>query len=409
MIEAGPNAPFILLLVGVLIVILLLAKEILTRVNIPPLVGWIAIGFICRVLGDKTGFLTTDTDRILSFLAEIGLVVLLFKIGLESKLSQLLKQLKKASFIWFFNVLVSGLAGFFAAYSVLGLDLVHSIVIGIALTATSVGISVKPWEETGAIRKANGQLLVDIAEMDDISSIVLMGFLFAMIPFLQGDAAGSFVPALVKTLFSFGIRMTVFSLLCILFSRFIEKPFARFIKKLEHGPNPMLTMISGGFIIAAIAAMYGFSLALGAFFAGLASSRDPEAVKMETPFMSIYEMFTPFFFLGIGLDIAPEILIPAFKFGGIIFVAAVLGKFIGTAIPAWISIGWKSAVILGVSMIPRAEIAMVIMDRSRTITGGVISEEIFSAMVIVSVATCVLAPIIVQILLNRQEFTQSSE
>jgi Kef-type K+ transport system membrane component KefB len=163
----------------------------------------------------------------------------------------------------------------------------------------------------------------------------------------------------------------------------------------------MIMVIGIGFIIAAVAGLMGFSVAIGAFFAGLVFSRDPRAVRMEESFTPLYEFFTPFFFIGIGLSIDPTMLITALGLGFILLIAAVLGKVIGAGGPAFLTLGSTGSLLLGVSMVPRAEIAMVIMERGYKLGDWAVPPEVFGAMAVVSAATCLISPVILRLLLKR--------
>ena len=116
----------------------------------------------------------------------------------------------------------------------------------------------------------------------------------------------------------------------------------------------MLEVVGVGFIIAAVAGLLGFSAAIGAFFAGLLFSRDSEAVKMDASFGALYELFTPFFFIGIGLNIEPRALNTGLIMGSVLLIAAVLGKLIGAGIPAYFATDLTGATLIGFSIILRA-------------------------------------------------------
>ncbi len=401
MLEPGVNIYYTIMLVGVLIGFSLLAGAVFRRFRLPALVSWIAIGFAVRLLADQWNLFPPESLNILSFLAEIGIITLLFKVGLESRLHQLLGQIKRAVFVWLCNVLFSGAIGYIVAYYLLGLGLLPSIIIGIALTATSVGVSVKIWEDAGQIQSANGQLLLDIAELDDISGILLMGLLLALIPFFSSGVHADFLPALGKVSVSFLIRIVLFLFLCLVFARYFEDPIISRVKRLEHRPSLMLTVTGIGFVIASLAALFGLSLALGAFFAGLAFSRNPERVNLEASFKTIYELFTPFFFIGIGLSIFSGSLPASLGIGAALLLAAVVGKAAGTTLPVLFSANWKASVVLGFSMIPRAEIAMIVVQKAAAFGEKIMPAHIYSSMVLVTIMTCILAPFIVGWLFHK--------
>jgi Kef-type K+ transport system membrane component KefB len=401
MAEQGINLPILILHVGGLIALAILIKSGLKRIGIPSLVGFMALGFFIRLIDSSFGFLTESIQSVLEFLANVGIICLLFRVGLESNLSGLLKQLKRASVIWFGNVIFSGGLGFVASFYIFGLSLIPSLFVAVALTATSVGISVIVWKELNALRSSTGELLVDIAEMDDISGIVFMALLFSVVPVLKNSIQTSLLPLIAKTSIFFLLKLLAFIVICIIFSRYFERSITKFFKKIEVAPDPMLMVLAIGFIIASIAGLLGFSVAIGAFFAGLVFSRDPEAVNMDASFLALYDLFTPFFFIVIGFNIDPHININAIGLGAVLFLIAILGKVIGTGMPALINTGWAATVLLSVSMVPRAEIAMVIMQRGLKLGEWAVSNQVFAAMVMVSAATCIISPIILRILLKK--------
>jgi len=152
----------------------------------------------------------------------------------------------------------------------------------------------------------------------------------------------------------------------------------------------MLTVAGAGFAIAAIAAALGFSLAIGALFAGLLFSRDPEAVRTESGFDAIRDFFMPFFFVGIGLSVELDSPQGSLMLGALLLLTGIAGKIAGTALPALLVTSSRGALLIGVSMIPRAEIALVVAYQG--LAQGVLSETHHAAMVFMSVASCIIAP-----------------
>ncbi|NGX54604.1 MAG: Na(+)/H(+) antiporter [Chlamydiae bacterium] len=171
--------------------------------------------------------------------------------------------------------------------------------------------------------------------------------------------------------------------------------------KYEKMPDSMISILGITLIIAGIAALIHFSLAIGAFFAGIAFSRDPKAVRMDAAMQSFFDFFVPFFFFWIGFQTSIESLAGIWPFFITLFIVAVAGKFLGTWLPArWIHLSRLGALLLAVSMIPRAEIAMVIIEHGLEL--GVISKQIYSAMALTAFLTCLLTPLSLK-LINRTE------
>ena len=163
MSEATEGLSLAILLVGVAITLAILIKSELEHNGIPALVGYLALGFLLRLINSQWHFLSPQAQEIFAFLAEIGIISLLFRVGLESDLAGLKRQLSRASSIWVGNILFSAALGFITAYWLSGLALIPSLFVAIALTATSVGISVSIWQEQKATKSPNGELLLDVA------------------------------------------------------------------------------------------------------------------------------------------------------------------------------------------------------------------------------------------------------
>jgi Kef-type K+ transport system membrane component KefB len=126
-------------------------------------------------------------DTTFAVLAQVGVVALLFRVGLKSHTKALLAKLPDASLIWVGDVLTNLLLGFIVSYYLLTLSLVTSLVIATAFSATSVAVSVSVWNDMHKLHSSKGQLLVDIAELDDLSGVLLLAILLALFPVLLGN------------------------------------------------------------------------------------------------------------------------------------------------------------------------------------------------------------------------------
>ncbi|MEO1672793.1 MAG: cation:proton antiporter [Cyanobacteria bacterium J06631_2] len=401
MIEAEALLLFIVLLVGITIIVGILIKAGLERVGIPALVGYLLLGVIVNSINGQIYFLVPSVREVYAFLAELGIISLLFRVGLESNLAGLIRQLPRASFILLGNLACSGILGFLAASKLLNLELIPSLFISIAMMATSVGISVSVWQEAKVLDTDNGELLVDIAEMDDIAAIALMSLFFAIIPVLNGDVEGNILPVFVRTVFPFVLKVSIFATFCLVLFRYLEQPMTRWFERLEPAPDPMLMVAGTAFIIAALAGLMGFSVAVGAFFAGLAFCRDPDAINFDASFGTLYDFFVPFFFINIGLQLEVRSVNTSLKLVLVLLLVAIVGKVIGTGLPAILTTDRNTALLLSISMIPRAEIAMIIMERGRQLGDWAVSPQIFTSMVIVSAITCAGSPLLLRPLLQK--------
>jgi Kef-type K+ transport system membrane component KefB len=388
------------LLVGLAVAMAAVIQGIAARLALPALVGWLALGLLLRGAEARWGFMTPDMEAALELLASLGIVALLFEVGLTSNPGALARKLPAASVLWAGNMVAAFGAGFAAVFWVLDLGLLPALFAGTALTATSVGVAVAIWEENGALDSPDGRLTLDVAELDDIGGVALMALLFAVAPVLR--AGGSPWEPLAGTLAWFAVTFLGFAAFCWGFAHTLEGRITRRLMRLPGAPERMVAVAGIGFVIAAVAGWLGFSLAIGALFAGLVFSRDPNAVRTEPAFRDLYAFLTPFFFINIGFHVDPGALGGAAPAAAVLLLAAVAGKLAGVGLPALWQAGAGGALLVSVSMLPRAEIAMVVMDQGRRLGPGVVPDRLYSAMVLVSALTCLLTPLALRPLLARR-------
>jgi Kef-type K+ transport system membrane component KefB len=386
----------LLITLGAMLIVNPLLSSGCRRLGIPSLVGYIGLGFVVRILEEEWRFSSPDFETTFSMLAEMGVVALLFRVGLKSHTSALLAKLPDASMLWVGDVLTNLVVGYLVARYGLSLSVESSMVIATAFSATSVGVSVAVWEELGRLQTDTGQLLLDVAELDDLSGVLLLAIVLAIIPVLH-DGSNGLLLEVGSTTLGVLVKLVAFITVCYLFAHFLESRFTRVSARIGGSPLALTICILGaGLTIAALAGYLGFSLAIGALFAGLAFSRDPDAVRTDGNFAHFYELLTPFFFIHIGMQMEPEAFFGSIGMGLALFVAAAFAKFAGVGGPALLRMDRPSAVTLGISMIPRAEIALVVLNQSRLVAPTVVTPTIFSAMIIVTLVSSIVAPIVLR-------------
>jgi len=392
----------LLITLGCLLILSPLVKSILDRIGIPALVGYIGLGFLISALNQQWSFKSTNFDFIFSALAQLGVVALLFRVGLKSHTRALLAKLPDASLIWLGDVLANLALGFVVSHYALSLPLETSLVIATAFSATSVAVSKALWDELHMLNTSKGRLLVDVSDLDNLSGILLLVILLAIIPVLQGGDSEILMLVGTTTLMVL-LKLALFITGCYLFAHYLEANFTRSSRDIKGSTAAMAARILGaGLTIAALAVYFGLSLAIGALFAGLAFSRDPQAVRTNKEFTIFDKLFSPFFFIYIGMQVDPAIVSKSLGLGILFLVVAFMGKIIGVAGPAFKLLSKADAVFLGISMVPRAEIALVIIYQCRELGEDILSEEIFTIMVLVFAATSIITPLILRSLIPKQ-------
>jgi Kef-type K+ transport system membrane component KefB len=406
--DAG--AEVLLIALSVVLVVGPLLKRLCRGLGVPVTTGYIALGLILGGILESVGRAPGFTfEATFSVLAQLGVVALLFRVGLKSHTSVLLKKLPDASLIWVCDVAGTLAVGFVVARYGLHWTLETSLVVAVAFSATSIAVALAVWDELGLAGTGAAGTLLDVAELDDLSAGVLLAVLLGTLPALLQDVDGvwqqagsAFVIILAK--------LAAFVCGCYLFAHFVEARFTHTNRRLSDTRASLtISILGAGLGIAALADQLGFSVAIGALLAGLAFSRDPEAVQTDGSFAYFYEFLTPFFFVHIGMQTSPGAIADSAGVALLLFLAAAASKLVFTGFPALLSLDRADALRLGVSMIPRAEIALVVVYECRAIDERLVPENVFAAMVIVALTTSIVAPIILRPLLQTKIRTADAE
>lgn len=402
MSESAHVLGWLILLIGALVAASTLVRSLLSRTWLPPLVSFLAIGFVLRLAEERFGFLGAQGELAFELLAQLGIIALLFRVGLESNVAGLLEQLPRASVVWIGNIVLSAVPGY-VAMTLMGFGPIPSLIAATALTATSIGVSLDMWRQNETLDTREGRLLTDVAELDDLSGVFLMALVFTLLPALRdgADLGSADWPRLFAVGGGFLLKLLAFTSACLIFARYLEQRLTAPFEK-HGGGGELLVLVTGlGILIAGAAAAMGFSAAIGALFAGFAFSRDPEAVKIDTGFHGLYLLFTPFFFIGIGLSVTPEALGGSLAIGAALAAVAILGKLVGAGLPSLVATGTAGATLIGISMAPRAEITMVIIERGRQLGDWAVPPELHAGFVLVVLITCILPPLTLGALFRR--------
>ncbi len=386
--------------VGILLFAAKLMAELFLRLKLPIVLGELLAGMIVGpfALG---AFLVFDgqpllkIDGELRILGEIGAIVILFIAGLHVTPREFLKGGKAAFTVGACGVVVPFFIGFIV-FELFGFDAFQSMLIATALTATSVAISIQVLREFGKLDTPEARLIIGAAIADDILAIAVL----SVVSSLGGESTGIISIDPIQVIVVILQVLGFFAALLIGSVLIVPRIVARKIWKAEGSIEAIAT--ASFFGAAALAASIGLSPIVGAFAVGMALSSSKVIEKIENYISKLGLIFSPLFFAFIGAQvdfrgINMEILL----LSGIMIVVAVVTKFFGCGLPSMIFLkDKKKSMRVGVGMISRGEVGLIIAGIG--VTSGVLTSNVYSTIVIMVVATTIIAPIWLKTLYKKE-------
>jgi Kef-type K+ transport system membrane component KefB len=361
-----------------------LMAELFERINQPGIVGEIFAGVLVgpSVLGwiAPSDFLTA--------LSDLGAMFLLFRVGLEVRASELLKVGGVATLVACSGVVAPFLMGW-AILLAWGAPSNEAIFVGAAMVATSVGITAQVLSSKGLLHTISAKIILAAAVIDDVLGLLVLAVVSSL-------THGSFnIAALALTaLMAVGFTVIV--------AKWGTRAMARVAPRvgaLRVGEAHFAFAMSLLFTLALAAVYIGVAAIVGAFLAGLALAESTGQRERDLAH-GVTELLLPFFLAGIGLHVS----LAAFSttstavLAVVILAAAIVSKFIGCGLGAW-SLGKADALRIGVGMIPRGEVGMVVAQIG--LGFGIITQNVYSVVVFMSVATTVVAPPLIKVTYRR--------
>jgi len=424
----GEVAP--LVLAGVLlslIVVFLASKvggEICARINLPPvlgeLVGGVIVGVsalhllvfpesgataadsvIIQILQQTAGLQPSQAaevfsaqSEVISVLAEMGVILLLFEIGLESDLKELIKVGPQAAIVAVVGVVTPFALGTLGLLAFFQMALVPAIFAGAALTATSIGITAKVLSELRQLSSKEGQIIIGAAILDDILGIVVLAVVASLAK--TGEVKLSNVAILIFSAAAFLIGT-------IVIGRLLAPYFISVVKELKTRGQLLIAAMIVTLILAYVGAIIHLEAILGAFAAGLILGETEKRHELEEQVVPIADVLVPVFFISVGAKTALAVLdptVPSNREGLIIAAFLVTVAIIGKIVTGYALVG-KSDVnkfAIGVGMIPRGEVGLVFAGVGAA--SGALSDSLNAAVIVMVIATTFVAPPLLRVAFN---------
>lgn len=424
--EAGP---FVLTGVLISLVVIYLASkfvgELCARVNLPPvlgeLIGGVLVGIsalnllifpteggefnsvILSFLQTTSGLtpelapeVASSVSEVISVLSELGVIILLFEIGLESDLKELIRVGPQAAAVAVVGVAVPFAIGTVGLIALFGVPTIPAVFAGAALTATSIGITAKVLAEIQRLSSREGQIIIGAAVLDDVLGIIVLAVVASLAK--TGEVQVSNIIYLI-------VGATVFLVGTILLGRFLSPYFVALVDRLQTRGQLILSSLIFAFILAYIGAAIQLEAILGAFAAGLVLAETEKRKELEELVIPIADVFVPIFFVVVGARTDVSVLNPlepANREGLIIaaflFIVAIVGKVVtGLAVFGQPGI---NRLAIGVGMIPRGEVGLVFAGVGSAT--GVLSEALDAAIIVMVILTTFLAPPLLRVVFKEE-------
>ncbi len=321
------------------------------------------------------------TNLVLDLLAELGVIVLLFFVGLETRLSDLLGVGRRAVLVGVLGVLAPFAAGY-GLLTLRGAAPATALFVAAALVATSTGITARVLRDLGVLHATEARIILGAAVIDDILAMIILATVSQLGP------RGTVDPLDIGLIAAQAVGFTLF--VALLGVRAISR-FQTHLERLPLANAPLVLALALMLGLATLATRVGLAAIIGAFLAGLVLAQAKERYALEDAALPIYEFLVPFFFVIMGTRVDPALFLDARIIGDALLLTAVavLAKLLGAG-AGGLGLGLRSAALIGTGMVPRGEVGLIVA--SLGLSRGLIAAEFFSVVVVMSILTTLIVP-----------------
>ncbi len=353
--------------------------------------------FINNLTPDAVTSIFQTQSEVVSVLAELGVIILLFEIGLESDLKELQKVGYQAT-IACVGVAVPFAAGTAGLILLFHAPVIPAIFAGAALTATSIGITSKVLSELGQLKSREGQIIVGAAVIDDILGIIVLAVVASLAKTGEVD---------IFNVIYLIVSATVFLIGSILLGKYFNQTFVAIANKLQTRGNLIIPAFIFAFFMAFLGNAIHLEAILGAFAAGLVLDETDKRKELDEQVKPVADILVPVFFVAVGAKVDLGVLnplVPGNREGLIISTFLIVVAIIGKVVTGWSIFGQTKVnrLAVGVGMIPRGEVGLVFAGIGAA--SGTLDKPLQAAIIIMVILTTFLAPPLL-----RFAFKQSSE
>jgi Kef-type K+ transport system membrane component KefB len=358
--------------------------ELAERVHQPAVLGELLGGVIIGVSGLH---LVDPHDVTIRLLAQLGVILLLFHIGLETDLKKLIQVGGSATAVALVGVALPFAGGFALGY-LLGFRLMIAALLGASLTATSVGITARVLSDLGHLKDDESQVILGAAVVDDIIGLVLLTIVGTL---AEGGALSTLAIGRI-ILVAFG-----FVFLAIIIGSQLAPYLIRIVSRLQIARALFFASIIFAFTLAWVAQRVGSAVIIGSFAAGLVLARTHKAEQIEREVYDIGQFFIPIFFVVVGAAVDVASLDRRYIFVGLALTAiGIVGKVAAGFVV--LKRGLRR-IVVGVGMIPRGEVGLIFAQIG--LSTKLLNTGLYSAVAMMVLLTTLVTPPVLRVLLRQ--------
>lgn len=413
--------PMVLVGVAAMLVVAKLSGELFERVGQPAvlgeLLGGILVGNLALVGFNGAEFL--KTNEIIGALAQLGVIILLFEVGLESNVAEMMEVGWSSLAVAVAGVIVPFLLGWgVAAYFIPDGSQLEHFFIGATLCATSVGITARVLKDLGQLSRHEARIILGAAVIDDVLGLLILAVIAGAIKAAQN---GTSIAVLDVSLIA--LKAICFLIGSTLVGHYLVPKVFHRAGRLQGNGVLLALSISFCFVLAWVASLVGLAPIVGAFAAGLVldeahfeSFRSREELRLEQLLAPVSSLLVPLFFVLMGLKVDLRVFVRAdlIVYAAALTGAAIIGKQVCSLAAFEKNI---NRVAIGFGMIPRGEVGLILAGIGATLTlpnlqgvnEPVVGSATFGAIVLMVIATTLITPPLLKWSLGRDSSTDYTE
>ena len=413
MTSSLPNTEIILqilLSVGVIVIVAKYFGVLAKKAGIPQVAGMIIAGLLLRFIpwfhnfgGNEPNIIYAEANQFITYMSEIGVILIMFSAGLSTNLKSLIKSGPKATLIACMGVFVPLIMGTIMALCFWGFDgfgttnFFKSVFIGTILTATYVSISVAVLKEFGKIKTDVGQTIISAAIIDDVIGIIVLTIVLGV-----SSGKGGYLGIILKTIAFF---------VCAIVTGFlVYKLFRWYDKRHPRSRRIPIYALGVAFIFAFCAEeFFGIADITGAYIAGIVLCSLSDASYMESKIdINGYMLFSPIFFASIGLKTDLSGFDSSLLWFAVAFVIiGCISKIIGCGgISHIMGFNWKESYQIGLGMMVRGEVALIVATKG--LSTGLIDSKYFTAVILLIIVSSMLVPMLLKKAFSTKGTTETA-